>query len=61
MSQLARRCHFGYSFRLLVAAMQILTAEPRIVTNHRLRCFHQQHAHKTVALFADPTQPLLDA
>src|SRR5262245_46121482 len=48
--QLARRCHLGYSLRLLVTAMQILFAKPGIVTYCHLCRLHQQHAHKTIAL-----------
>jgi putative transposase len=48
--QLARRCHLGHRFRLAVAAMQILTAKLRIVTDHDLRGLYQQHAQEAVAL-----------
>src|SRR5205807_10590769 len=47
--QFARRCHLGHRFRLLVAAMQILSTKPGIVTHRRLRRFHQQHAQHAVA------------
>src|SRR2546425_9090857 len=42
--QLARRCHFGHRFRLLMTAMQILFAKLGIVAHSGLCGFHQQHA-----------------
>src|SRR2546421_11677452 len=41
--------------------MLILLAKLGIVPNRHLGGFHQQHAQKAVALFADSTQPLLSA
>jgi hypothetical protein len=59
--QLACRCHLGYSLRLAMATVLILLAQSFIQANRRLPRFHQQHAHETVALFADWAQPLLAA
>ena len=59
--QLACRCHLGYSLRLAMATLLILLAQPLIQANRRLRRFHQQQAHETVALFTDRAQPLLAA
>src|SRR2546428_9426148 len=56
--QLARRCHFGHRFRLLMTAMQILFAKLGIVAHRDLRRFHQQHAQHAIALLGDRPQPL---
>src|SRR3989441_2983122 len=59
--QLARRCHLSHRFRLLVAAMQILSTKLGIVTHCDLRRFHQQHAQHAVALLGDRPQLLPSA
>src|SRR3984957_6290372 len=41
--------------------MQILRTHLRIAAHRYLRRFHQQHAHESVSLFADRSQPLMSA
>ena len=59
--QLACRCHLGHAFRLLVAAMLILSAKLFVVAAGRLRGFDQQRTQKYISLFRNRSQPALAA
>lgn len=56
--QSPRRRHFGYPLLHRVAAVLVLLAKPFVQPHRRLRCFHQQPAHKAVPLLANRAQLL---